>query len=197
MQENPNWHRNPDWPHELAEALGNVAIQFASYEFIFSHLVGFAEGLDKRTLYREVLTIPPSEKLKRLRNIVDGKADEISRLYSTLCDRFEVLLADRNRYIHAYWYRVQGKSDEFIFVDIHGKKDKLSKETHKCTARDVALVSMSCAVQIHNLQLLRSIPEIASFFDYLSLPDSLPISDTSPRKVPHDHRKKRATDHGT
>ena len=192
MQESPNRHRNPDWPHELAEALGNVAIQFANYEFIFSHLVGFAEGIDKGTLYREVLTLPPSEKLKRLRNLVDGKTDDISCLYSKLCDRFEVLLTDRNRYIHAYWYRVQGESDEFVFVDIHGKKDALTKETHKCTVRDVTVVGMACAVQIHNLQALRSTPETAAFFDYLSLPDALPISDTDPRKVPYDHRKKGA-----
>ena len=190
MQENPNWNRNPDWPHELAEALGNIAIQFASYEFVFSHLVGFAEDLDKATLYREVLWLPPSEKLKRLRNHVSGKTDEVSRLYSNLCDRFEVLLTDRNRYIHAYWYRVQGKTDEFVFVDVHGRKDKLTKETHKCTVRDITIVGMACAVQIHNLQMLRSIPETAEFFDYLSLPDALPISDTVPRKVPFNHRRK-------
>lgn len=192
MQERLNWRKNPDWPHELAGALGNVAIQFANYEFVFSHLVGFAEGLDKSTLYREVLTLPPSEKLRRLRSLVEGKADEKSRLFSALCDRFEVLLADRNRYIHAYWYRVQGKPDEFVFVDIHGKKDKLSKETHKCTVRDVTVVGMACAVQINNLQILRADPETVAFFDYLELPDSLPISDPSPRKVPHDHRKRSA-----
>lgn len=194
MQGSPNWHKNPEWPHELAEALGNIAIQFANYEFIFSHLVGFAEGLDKETLYREVLTLTPTEKLKRLRKLVDGKEDEISLLYSNLCDRFEVLLTDRNRYIHAYWYRSQGKSDEFVFVDIHGKKEKLSKETHKCTLRDVTIVSTSCAVQIHNLQVLRSVSETAPFFDYLSLPDSLPISNNAQRKIPYDHRKK-AVDH--
>lgn len=190
MQENLNWHKNPDWPHELAEALGNVAIQFANYEFVFSHLVGFAEGLDKGTLYREVLTLPPSDKLKRLRSLVEGKADEKSRLFSALCDRFEVLLTDRNRYIHAYWYRVQGRPDEFVFVDIHGKKDKLSKETHKCTVRDVTVVGTACALQINNLQILRADPETAAFFDYLTLPDSLPISDPSPRKFSYDHRKK-------
>lgn len=190
MYGNPNWSRAPDWPHELAEALGNVAIQFANYEFVFSHLVGFAEGLDRETLYREVLTLPPSEKLKRLRKRVIGKAGGMSRLFSNLCDRFEELLTDRNRYIHAYWYKVQGKADEFVFVDIHGKKERLSKETHVCTVRDIAVVGMACGIQVLNLEALRSEPEFAAFFDYLVLPDALPISDPAPRNIPFDHRKR-------
>lgn len=181
--------RNPQWPCELAEALGSVAISFANYEFVFGHLVGFAESLDKVTLYREVLTLPPSEKLKRLRRLVHGKTDNVSQLYSNLCDRFEELLEDRNRYIHAYWYHVQGKSNEFTFVDIHGKKDKLSKETHTCTVRDVMLVSTWCAVQVHNLGVLRSIQETAAFFTYYLPPDALPISAATPRKVSYDYRK--------
>lgn len=189
---NPNWNRNSDWPRELAEELGNIAIQFANYEFVFSHLVGFAERLDKSTLYREILTLPPSEKLKRLRSFVAGKSDEISRIYSNLCDRFEVVLTDRNRYLHAYWYKAAPGSNEFVFVDIHGKKDKLSKETHKCTIRDVAVAGMACAIQIHNLNMLRGMPEIDGFFEYLSLPDAIPIPNTAPRKIPYDHRRKAA-----
>jgi hypothetical protein len=195
MQGNPNWKRNPDWPHELAEALGNVAIQFANYEFVFGHLIGFAEGIDKATLYREVLTLTPAEKLKRLRSLVNGKQDEISRLYSNLCDRFEELLTDRNRYIHAYWYRVQGTTDKFVFVDIHGRKNKLTKETHECTVRDITVVGIACGIQVHNLEVLRSIKETSAFFDYLTLPDALPIGSAAPRKIPYDYRKKH-TDRG-
>lgn len=192
MQENPNWKRNPTWPHELAEALGNVAIQFATYDFVFGHLVGFAEGIDRATLYPEILTLQPSEKLKRLRDFASGKTDQVSLLYSNLCNRFEELLTDRNRYIHAYWYRVEGASDKFVFVDIHGKKDKLTKETHECTVRDITVVGIACAVQLHNLEILRSIKETAAFFDYLALPDALPIANTVPRKIPHDYRKKHS-----
>jgi hypothetical protein len=136
-----------------------------------------------------VLTLPPSEKLKRLRCLVHGKTDDISQLYSNLCDRFEELLEDRNRYIHAYWYRVQGKPDEFTFVDIHGRKDKLSKETHTCTVRDVMLVSSWCAIQVHNLEVLRSVKETAAFFAYYLPPDAVPIAATKPRKVPYDYRE--------
>ena len=181
--------RNPQWPYELAEALGSVAISFANYEFVFAHLVGFAENLDKEVLYREVLTLPPSEKLKRLRKRAEGKTDEVSKLYSALCDRFEVILEERNRYIHAYWYRSQDRPDEFVFVDIHGRKDKLSKETHTCTVRDVMVVSAACHIQLHNLQALESRSEMALFFTYYLPPDALPISNGVPRKVPHDHRK--------
>ena len=190
MQDSPYRRKNPDWPHELAEALGNVAIQFANYEFIFSHLVGFAEGLDESSLYREVLTLPPSEKLKRLRCFIQGKTDEDSRLYSAICDRFEELLTDRNRYIHAYWYRTQSNPSEFIFVDIHGKKDKLSKETHTCSVRDITNVGVACGIQVHNLQVLRHIPGMSKFFDYLSMPDALPISNMHPRKIPPSYRNK-------
>lgn len=181
--------RNPDWPHELAEALGNVAINFAHYDFVFGHLVGFAENLDKDILYREVLTLPPSEKLKRLRLRVHGRTDHVSQLYSNLCDRFEELLEDRNRYIHAYWYRVQGDPDRFTFIDIHGRKDKLSKETHLCTVQDILAVAAGCALQVHNLSVLSSVEQTAGFFTYCLPPDALPIPSTTPRKVPHDYRK--------
>ncbi|RDS79585.1 hypothetical protein DWU98_17500 [Dyella monticola] len=181
--------RNPLWPYELAEALGSIAISFANYEFVFAHLVGFAENLDKEILYKEVLTLSPSEKLKRLRLKSAGKTDEVSKLYSALCDRFEVILEERNRYIHAYWYRSQERSGEFVFVDIHGRKDKLSKETHTCTVRDVMVVSTACHVQLNNLQALRSCTETAPFFAYYLPPDALPISSGVLRKVPHDHRK--------
>jgi hypothetical protein len=182
--------KNPHWPYELAEALGSVAISFASYEFVFGHLVGFAENLEKEVLYREVLTLPPSEKLKRLRKRAEGKADEVSALYSALCDRFETILEDRNRYIHAFWYRSQTKLGEFVFVDIHGRKDKLSKETHTCTVRDVMVVSTACHVQLQNLQALNSHREMAPFFTYYLPPDALPISNEVPRRVPHDHRRR-------
>lgn len=190
MKEDPNWNRNPDWPSELAQALGGIAIQFSIYEFIFSHLVAFAEGIDKNTLYRDVLPLTPSQKIDRLRNTVRDRTDDISRVYSTFCDQFEVVLTDRNRYIHAYWYRFPDNPNEFLFVDIHGKKDKLNKETHRCTVRDIKLVSMDCARQVNNLQILRSIPETAEFFNYLSLPDAAPIPGANPRKIPFDHRKK-------
>lgn len=186
--------RNPHWPHELAEALGNVAITFAHYDFVFGHLVGFAENLDKTLLYREVLTLPPSEKLKRLRRRARTRTDNVSQLYSNLCDRFEELLEDRNRYIHAYWYRVQGESDKFTFVDIHGKKGKLSKETHTCTVQDVLIVAAWCATQVHNLRILSSIEETAGFFTYYLPPDALPLSATTPRKIPFGYRK-RDKDH--
>lgn len=186
--------KNPDWPHELAGALGSIAISFASYEFIFAHIVGFAENLDKATLYREVLTLPPSEKLKRFRRHISGKTDDLANFYSTVCDRFEGLLADRNRYIHAYWYRVQGKPDNFIFIDIHGMKDKLSKETHTCTVDDVLLVSDRCAMQVHNLSVLMSDGETQGFFTYYTPPDALPVTTPNPRKVA-PRRRKPAQDH--
>jgi hypothetical protein len=101
---NPNWGRDPYWPHELAEALGSIAMAFPSYEFLFAHIIGFAEKLDKATFYRELLPFPPSKKLDRFRRYINNREDDISRFYTTVCDRFEENLTDRNHYIHAYWY---------------------------------------------------------------------------------------------
>jgi hypothetical protein len=65
-------------------------------------------------------------------------------------------------------------------VDIHGKKDKLSNEAHRCTAHEITVVGMACAVEMNDLQILRADPEAAAFLDCRTLPDFLPISDPAP-----------------
>ena len=179
--------KNPDWPHELAGALGSLAIQFAQSDFVFGHLVGFAEQLDKTVLYREVLTMPPSEKIKRLRRYAAARTDDVGRLYSAICDSFEEVVEGRNRLIHAYWYRYQDDPNKFMFIDIHGKMDRLSKEIHTCTLEEVQNVGISCGVQVHNLQILRACEETAAFFAYYVPPESAEIPNTEPRKVPFRH----------
>lgn len=174
--------KSPDWPHQLAEAIGNLAMAFAQAEFAFAHLVGYAENLDRSAMHREVLGLPPSEKIARLRRAAATSVDT-HRLYRAICDRFEELLENRNRYIHAYWYRVEGEPEEFVFVDIHGRKGRLSKETHICTLDDVVRVGMQCGVHVHNLQVLRGNGETAGFFEYFVAPEAIDVGNPAPRKV--------------
>lgn len=174
--------KDPNWPHELAEAIGNLAMAFAQAEFAFAHVVGYAEGIERAELYRDVLGSPPSAKIQRLRKVATTDTDS-HRLYRAICDRFEELLENRNRYIHAYWYRVDGEPEEFIFVDIHGRKAALSKETHICTLDDVVRAGMQCGIHVHNLQVLRGSEATAGFFEYFVAPEALELGNPAPRKV--------------